>query len=208
MTRKKIEIKKIDNIAARQVAFSKRRKGLFKKAKELATLCEAEIGLMVFSSTGKLYDYASSSMQQVTQKHDMYLDLHRSDQPALPLEDSVQIGSEGYNKLRCEVADKTRELRQLNGEELQEFSVQELQKLEELLEMSLMRVSKAKDEVIVKEIRQLKRKEKRLVEENDKLKQVIDEQGQSSDSVILSNNSPDTPQYTGDFDTSLKLGFH
>ncbi|XP_054794342.1 floral homeotic protein AGAMOUS-like [Prosopis cineraria] len=60
MTRKKIEIKKIDNIAARQVAFSKRRKGLFKKAKELATLCEAEIGLMVFSSTGKLYDYASS----------------------------------------------------------------------------------------------------------------------------------------------------
>ena len=60
MTRKKIEIKKIDNITARQVTFSKRRRGLFKKAKELATLCDAEIGLIVFSSTGKLYDYASS----------------------------------------------------------------------------------------------------------------------------------------------------
>ncbi|KAL0559840.1 hypothetical protein IC582_000220 [Cucumis melo] len=60
MTRKKIQIKKIDNIAARQVAFSKRRKGLFKKAKELAILCDAEIGLLVFSASGKLFDYASS----------------------------------------------------------------------------------------------------------------------------------------------------
>lgn len=60
MTRKKIQIKKIDNIAARQVAFSKRRKGLFKKAKELAILCDAEIGLFVFSASGKLFDYASS----------------------------------------------------------------------------------------------------------------------------------------------------
>ncbi|XP_028771698.1 MADS-box protein AGL24-like [Neltuma alba] len=60
MTRKKIEIRKIDNITARQVTFSKRRRGLFKKAKELATLCDAEIGLIVFSSTGKLHDYAST----------------------------------------------------------------------------------------------------------------------------------------------------
>ena len=60
MTRKKIEIKKIDNLSARQVTFSKRRRGLFKKARELSTLCDAEIALVVFSATGKLFDYASS----------------------------------------------------------------------------------------------------------------------------------------------------
>ena len=60
MTRKKIPIKKIDNINARQVTFSKRRKGLFKKAQELSTLCDAEIALIVFSATGKLFEYASS----------------------------------------------------------------------------------------------------------------------------------------------------
>ncbi|KAL4614920.1 hypothetical protein ACB092_07G087600, partial [Castanea dentata] len=60
MTRKKIQIKKIDNTTARQVTFSKRRRGLFKKAYELSTLCDAEIALMVFSATGKLFDYASS----------------------------------------------------------------------------------------------------------------------------------------------------
>ncbi|KAG6652776.1 hypothetical protein CIPAW_05G030000 [Carya illinoinensis] len=59
MTRKKIQIKRIDNTTARQVTFSKRRKGLFKKALELSTLCDAEIALIVFSATGKLFDYAS-----------------------------------------------------------------------------------------------------------------------------------------------------
>ncbi|KAF9663355.1 hypothetical protein SADUNF_Sadunf17G0041200 [Salix dunnii] len=46
MTRKKIQIKKIDNTTARQVTFSKRRRGLFKKAYELSILCDAEIALM------------------------------------------------------------------------------------------------------------------------------------------------------------------
>lgn len=60
MTRAKIKIKKIDNITARQVTFSKRRRGLFKKAEELSVLCDADVGLIVFSSTGKLFDYSSS----------------------------------------------------------------------------------------------------------------------------------------------------
>jgi len=60
MVRQRIQIKKIDNVTARQVTFSKRRRGLIKKAQELSTLCDAEIGLIVFSSTGKLFEYCSS----------------------------------------------------------------------------------------------------------------------------------------------------
>jgi hypothetical protein len=60
MTRKKIPIKKIDNTTARQVSFSKRRRGLFKKACELSILCDAEIALMVFSATGKFFEYSNS----------------------------------------------------------------------------------------------------------------------------------------------------
>ncbi|KAI5582767.1 hypothetical protein POPTR_007G115000v4 [Populus trichocarpa] len=60
MTRRKIQIKKIDDTIARQVTFSKRRGGLFKKAYELSTLCDAEIALMVFSASGKLYEYSNS----------------------------------------------------------------------------------------------------------------------------------------------------
>lgn len=60
MVRKKIPIKKIVDVTARQVTFSKRKGGLLKKARELSLLCDAEIALIVFSPGGKLFDYASS----------------------------------------------------------------------------------------------------------------------------------------------------
>ncbi|WVZ10971.1 hypothetical protein V8G54_015501 [Vigna mungo] len=60
MAREKIQIRKIDNATARQVTFSKRRRGLFKKAEELSVLCDADVALIIFSSTGKLFEYSSS----------------------------------------------------------------------------------------------------------------------------------------------------
>jgi hypothetical protein len=42
------------------VTFSKRRNGLLKKARELSILCDAEVGVMVFSSSGRLYEFAST----------------------------------------------------------------------------------------------------------------------------------------------------
>ncbi|KAF8411328.1 hypothetical protein HHK36_003875 [Tetracentron sinense] len=66
MGRGKIVIRRIDNSTSRQVTFSKRRNGLLKKAKELAILCDAEVGLMIFSSTGKLHDFASSKSDKIS----------------------------------------------------------------------------------------------------------------------------------------------
>ncbi|MFQ6635774.1 hypothetical protein Gotur_010387, partial [Gossypium turneri] len=60
MSRGKIEIKKIENLNSRQVTFSKRRNGLLKKAKELSILCDAEVGVIIFSSTGKVYQWSST----------------------------------------------------------------------------------------------------------------------------------------------------
>ncbi|RRT75404.1 hypothetical protein B296_00025116 [Ensete ventricosum] len=60
MGRGKIAIRRIDDTTSRQVTFSKRRNGLLKKAKELAILCDAEVGVVVFSSTGRLYEFAST----------------------------------------------------------------------------------------------------------------------------------------------------
>ncbi|KAJ6964910.1 hypothetical protein NC652_002973 [Populus alba x Populus x berolinensis] len=60
MGRGKIVIRRIDNSTSRQVTFSKRRSGLLKKAKVLSVLCDAEVGVIVFSSTGKLYDHANT----------------------------------------------------------------------------------------------------------------------------------------------------
>ncbi|KAE8725813.1 MADS-box protein FLOWERING LOCUS C [Hibiscus syriacus] len=53
--RQRIEIKKLENESKRQVTFSKRRKGLFKKAKALSTLCGVEVGIVTISKSGRFY---------------------------------------------------------------------------------------------------------------------------------------------------------
>jgi MADS-box transcription factor len=41
-----------------------------KKAHELAVLCDAEVALIIFSSTGKLFEFASSgSMQAILERY-------------------------------------------------------------------------------------------------------------------------------------------
>nr|QWX93786.1 MADS-box protein 47 [Cunninghamia lanceolata] len=68
MGRQKIEIKRIENSDARQVCFSKRRMGLFKKASELCILCGVEIGIIVFSPAGKVFPFGHPSIDFVIDK--------------------------------------------------------------------------------------------------------------------------------------------
>ncbi|KAH9697366.1 MADS-box protein SVP [Citrus sinensis] len=207
MTRQKIEIKKIDNPTARQVTFSKRRRGLFKKAQELSTLCDAEVALIVFSTTGRLFDYSSSSMKQVIDRHNLHSqNLHKFDQPSLQL----QLESSTYAILSKEMADRTRELRQMKGEELQELNMEELMRLEKSLEGGLSRVVQTKGERLLNEIDALRRKEAQLTEENLRLKQHetginTNVQGHSFNTFICSS-SGDNSQDRESSNTSLKLG--
>lgn len=61
MARGKIQIKRIENATNRQVTYSKRRNGLFKKAHELTVLCDATVSLIMVSSSGKIHEYISPS---------------------------------------------------------------------------------------------------------------------------------------------------
>ncbi|MFS7972998.1 putative transcription factor MADS-type1 family [Helianthus anomalus] len=69
MARGKVQMRRIENPVHRQVTFCKRRSGLLKKAKELSVLCDAEIGLVIFSSHGKLYELATNGMQGLIGKY-------------------------------------------------------------------------------------------------------------------------------------------
>lgn len=66
MARGKIVIKRIEKMSSRQVTFAKRRHGLLKKARELAILCDVQVSAIVFSSTCRLYEYASSTTATTT----------------------------------------------------------------------------------------------------------------------------------------------
>lgn len=61
MGRGRVQLKRIENKINRQVTFSKRRSGLLKKAHEISVLCDAEVALIVFSTKGKLFEYATKS---------------------------------------------------------------------------------------------------------------------------------------------------
>ncbi|KAH6795798.1 hypothetical protein C2S51_036784 [Perilla frutescens var. frutescens] len=63
--RRKIEIKKIHKKTKLQVTFSKRRRGLFRKASELAILCGAQLAIVVQSPADKIFTFAHPSVEAV-----------------------------------------------------------------------------------------------------------------------------------------------
>eukprot|EP00252_Welwitschia_mirabilis_P001254 TRINITY_DN1114_c0_g1_i1.p1 TRINITY_DN1114_c0_g1~~TRINITY_DN1114_c0_g1_i1.p1 ORF type:complete len:119 (+),score=13.59 TRINITY_DN1114_c0_g1_i1:89-445(+) len=63
-------LKKIPNAGRRHICFARRRNGIFKKAKELSLLCDAEIALFVFSEAGQLFQFASHDMKSTLLRYD------------------------------------------------------------------------------------------------------------------------------------------
>lgn len=67
--RRRINIEKIVDKSKQQVTFCKRRKGIFTKASELCTLCNAEVAILTFSSAGKIFSFGHPSADQVVNRY-------------------------------------------------------------------------------------------------------------------------------------------
>ncbi|XP_047053406.1 agamous-like MADS-box protein AGL61 [Lolium rigidum] len=69
--RQRIEIRPIENHEARQVSFSKRRRGLFNKASELAIMCGVELAVVVISPGGKAFTFGDPSVHAILERFDL-----------------------------------------------------------------------------------------------------------------------------------------
>ncbi|XP_040375943.1 agamous-like MADS-box protein AGL29 [Oryza brachyantha] len=90
--RQKIEIRRIESEEARQVCFSKRRAGFFKKASELSILCGADVAAVVFSPAGKAYSFGHPSVECLLER---FLD---SSSPATQQQGNARVVVEELNR--------------------------------------------------------------------------------------------------------------
>ena len=65
------------------VTYAKRKAGLIKKATELAILCDATVGLIVFSGTQKMTIYSSTSIEDVVERFRTHTDTAEVRSPAV-----------------------------------------------------------------------------------------------------------------------------
>ncbi|XP_031375301.1 MADS-box protein AGL24-like [Punica granatum] len=218
MVRERIMMKKIDNATARQLTFSKRRRGLFKKAEELSVLCNAEIAVVVFSATGKLFEYSSSSsVRNAISRYDLYKNNtgRVNNLPPLHLQ---PVNSDQIN-ISKGAGDTSSKQRKMREDDIQGLNLEELHKLEKILEVGLSRVLQTKEERIMGEFATLKKEIDQLTEANMQLKKKMALVSQRKHSRVFSQSKdsiaeegsvnitpPAPPSEATRADTSLKLG--
>uniref|UniRef100_A0A0A9DUM8 Zmm16 n=1 Tax=Arundo donax TaxID=35708 RepID=A0A0A9DUM8_ARUDO len=135
MGRGKIEIKRIENSTNRQVTFSKRRNGILKKAREISVLCDAEVGVVIFSSAGKLYDYCSpkTSLSKILEKY-------QTNSGKILWDEKHKSLSAEIDRIKKENDNMQIELRHLKGDDLNSLQPKELIMIEEALDNGLTNI--------------------------------------------------------------------
>ncbi|XP_026461001.1 MADS-box transcription factor 14-like isoform X1 [Papaver somniferum] len=180
MGRGKVELKRIENTTSRQVTFSKRRNGLLKKAFELSILCEAEVALVVFSPSGKAFQFASHD------SIDRTIARYRS-VAGLPESSSCTQRSRTAEFWRTEI-DEMKKLadmlearnKHICGEDLPLLDMKDLKQLERQIKTGVERVRSRKRRLLAEHINMLKRKQKALQDENACLQKRLNEINVSS----------------------------
>ncbi|ONI20577.1 hypothetical protein PRUPE_2G023100 [Prunus persica] len=172
MGRGKIEIKRIENANSRQVTFSKRRAGLLKKAQELAILCDAEVAVIIFSNTGKLFEFSSAGMKRTLSRYNKCLD---SSEDAAEECKAEKQDSKELDVLKDEFAKLQKKQVRLLGKDLTGLSLKELQQLEQQLNEGLLSVKERKEQLLVEQLEQSRVQEQRAILENETLRRQVEE---------------------------------
>ncbi|CAN1329551.1 Floral homeotic protein AGAMOUS [Linum perenne] len=185
--RGKIKIKRIENTTNRQVTFCKRRSGLLKKAYELSVLCDAEVALVVFSSRGRLYEYANNSSVKGT------IERYKKATSDPSTTDSVTETNVQVHTLSKQPKSQNPIIliyilqKHIVGESLGGLNAKELKNLESKLEKGISKIRSKKSELMFAEIEYMQKREIDIHNNNQLLRAKIAETERKQE--MESNNS-------------------
>ncbi|KAG6776117.1 hypothetical protein POTOM_019621 [Populus tomentosa] len=174
MGRGKIEIKRIENASNRQVTYSKRKNGIIKKAREITVLCDAQVSLVIFASSGRMHEYCSPSTTVV----DLLDKYHKQSGKRLWDAKHENLSKE-IDRVKKENDSMQIELRHLKGEDISSLHHTELMAIEEALDAGLAAVRKKQASTIyfiMEYHSMLEQNEKMLDEEFKHLQFVLQQQ--------------------------------
>ncbi|GLT84106.1 hypothetical protein SLE2022_023570 [Rubroshorea leprosula] len=173
MGRGKVVLERIENKINRQATFSKRRNGLLKKAYELSVLCEAEVALIIFSSHGKHFEFASTDVNKILERYRQYR--YSSSQDKDIAQNGPQTSYEELLRLKAKHESLQRMQRHFLGEDLGELDVKELHKTEKQLDRTLSQVRQRKMQLLNDRLEELRKKEHELEVQNRELMTKLEE---------------------------------
>ncbi|KAG5250830.1 MADS-box family protein [Salix suchowensis] len=150
MGRGKIEIKRIENSSNRQVTYSKRRSGIIKKAKEITVLCDAQVSLVIFASSGRMHEFCSPSTTVV----DLLDKYHKQSGKRLWDAKHEHLSNE-IDRIKKENDSLQIELRHLKGQDILSLPHKELMAIEEALDTGLAAVRKKQEKILDEEFKHL-----------------------------------------------------
>ncbi|KAF6156140.1 hypothetical protein GIB67_024110 [Kingdonia uniflora] len=171
MGRGKIEIKRIENSTNRQVTYSKRRNGILKKAKEITVLCDAEVSLVIFSSTGKMSEYCSPSTTLIKG-----LDKYQKQSGKKLWDAKHEHLSNEVDRIKKENDSMQMELKHMKGEDITSLQPRELIPIEDALTNGLEGVRSKQASVLMEYLKMLQKNERLLEEENKNLSYILNQQ--------------------------------
>nr|XP_025878023.1 MADS-box transcription factor 33 isoform X2 [Oryza sativa Japonica Group] len=224
MVRGKVQMRRIENPVHRQVTFCKRRGGLLKKARELSVLCDADVGVIIFSSQGKLHELATNGCvskfmfyiefviceynsemlsfcsQNARNMHNL-VERYQSNVAGGQMEPGAlqrQVAEQGIFLLREEIDLLQRGLRSTYGGGAGEMTLDKLHALEKGLELWIYQIRTTKMQMMQQEIQFLRNKEGILKEANEMLQEKVKEQQKLYMSLLdLHSQQPTQPMTYG-----------
>nr|XP_028957758.1 truncated transcription factor CAULIFLOWER A-like isoform X2 [Malus domestica] len=150
MGRGKVQLKRIDDKIRRQVTFSKRRTGLIKKARELSVLCGVDVGLVIFSPKGRLYEFCSGeSFGKLVERYQIHNDEEIGTSKDAGGTDKMQKNNSEGSGLRTGANQSLKMIQSdMEAQDIENLDIPELTQLEEELDAVLRRTRSRKTQLM------------------------------------------------------------